>query len=218
MTGIDRAALSLALARGAHDLGVMLSDRQRTKSIDYLALLVKWSSVYNLSAIRDPALMVTQHLLDSLALAPALDGALNVLDVGSGGGLPGIVLAIWAEQALPDARVALIDTVQKKTAFLTQVKVELGLSNVTVHTGRVEQMQVLHKFDLITSRAFAELSDFVRWSSHLLAEGGRFVAMKGRRPEQEIERLDGAWRVSETRRIEVPGLGAERNLVFIERA
>ena len=138
----DRPALSDALRKGAAALPVTLSDTQFERLLDYLALLAKWNAVYNLTAVRDPAQMVVQHLLDSLAAVPAFVSATRVLDVGSGGGLPGMVLAIWAQEARPDMRIAMIDTVSKKTAFLTQVKAELGLSNVTVHTGRVEALQV----------------------------------------------------------------------------
>jgi 16S rRNA (guanine527-N7)-methyltransferase len=178
----------------------------------YLALLTKWNTVYNLTAVRDPNQMVTQHLLDSLAAAPAFNGAENVLDVGAGGGLPGVVLAI----VRPDMCVSMIDTVHKKTAFLTQVKAELRLSNVTVHTGRVEQLEVSPPYDVITSRAFAELSDFVTWSGHLLKQGGRFIAMKGITPSEEISRLPAGWKVVDVRPLIIPGMDAERHLVFIE--
>src|SRR5690606_24456480 len=139
--------------------------------------------------------------------------AQNVLDVGAGGGLPGIVLAI----ARPEMHVTPVDTVQKKTAFVMQVKAELGLANVTVHHARVEQLKVTQKFDVITSRAFAELSDFVKWSGHLLEEGGQFIALKGVHPTAEIARLPAGWKVSEVAALEVPGLGAERHLVFIQK-
>ena len=218
MKGFDRAALTPLLLQGVSALQLDLSERQIALLIDYLALLSKWNAVYNLTAVRDPVQMVTQHLLDSLAVIPAFTEALNVLDVGAGGGLPGIVLAIWALEARPEMRVSLIDTVHKKTAFLTQVKAELGLSNVSVHTGRVEQLHVKQKFDLITSRAFADLSDFVNWSGHLLADGGHFVAMKGVAPKEELERLPAGWVVAALRPLAVPGLDAERHLVFIERA
>lgn len=208
----DRAALTHTLADGAHALHLDLSDAQVAQLIDYLALLAKWNAVYNLTAVRDPAQMVTQHLLDSLAAVPAFAGAHSVLDVGAGGGLPGIVLAI----ARPDMQLSMIDTVHKKTAFLTQVKAELGLSNVTVYTARVEQLQVAQKFDVITSRAFAELADFVTWSGHLLKEGGRFIALKGVAPDEEIARLPVGWKASAVEPLVVPGLNAERHLVFIE--
>jgi 16S rRNA (guanine527-N7)-methyltransferase len=218
MKGFDRDALTTALVEGASALPLDLSQTQTARLIDYLALLSKWNAVYNLTAVRDPSHMVTQHLLDSLAVVTAFAEPRNVLDVGAGGGLPGMVLAIWAAEANPAMRLAMIDTVHKKTAFLTQAKAELGLTNVTVHTARVEQLQVPEKFDVITSRAFAELSDFVAWSGHLLKAGGRFIAMKGVAPRDEITRLPAEWEVTELRPVTVPGLNAERHLVFIERS
>jgi 16S rRNA (guanine527-N7)-methyltransferase len=208
----DRASLSKVLVDGARALQLNLGDAQIAQLMDYVALLSKWNAVYNLTAVRDPAQMVTQHLLDSLAAVPAFEDAKNVLDVGAGGGLPGIVLAI----VRPGMHVSMIDTVHKKTAFLTQAKSELGLKNVTVHTARVEQLQVPEKFDVITSRAFAELADFVNWSGHLLSDGGRFIAMKGVLPQEEIARLPAGWRVTEVRPLNVPGLNAERHLIFIK--
>ena len=214
----DRAALSDALRKGAAGLPLALTDAQLDRLLDYLALLAKWNAVYNLTAVRDPSQMVVQHLLDSLAAVPAFDSAKRVLDVGSGGGLPGMVLAIWARESRPDMRIAMIDTVHKKTAFLTQVKAELGLANVTVYTGRVEELQVDPLFDVITSRAFADLSDFVNWSGHLLAEGGRFIAMKGLAASEETDRLPAEWRVLDRTPLTVPSLDAERHLVIIARA
>jgi 16S rRNA (guanine527-N7)-methyltransferase len=169
--------------------------------------------VYNLTSVRDPMQMMTLHLLDTLAAVPAFEGAQNVLDVGAGGGLPGVVLAI----ARPDMRVSMIDTVHKKTAFLTQVKAELGLANVTVYTKKVQELEVKQPFDVITSRAFADLSDFVNWSGHLLADGGRFIALKGTAPADERERLPEPWAVNDLQPLRVPGLEAERHLVFISR-
>lgn len=217
MAAFDRPALTAQLAAGARTMQIALSEAQLARMIDYVGLLAKWNAVYNLTAVRDPAHMVTQHLLDSLAAVPAFDGAQQVLDVGAGGGLPGMVLAIWAMDVHPAMHVSMIDTVHKKTAFLTQAKAELGLTNVTVHTARVEQLQVPHRFDVITSRAFAELADFVNWSGHLLADGGRFIALKGVAPQEEIARLPVGWRVTELRAIAVPTLEAQRHLVFIER-
>ena len=144
-------------------------------------------------------------------------GARRVLDVGAGGGLPGLVIAIWAQQAEPQLRVELIDTVHKKTAFLTQVKAELGLANVTVHTGRVEQLRDDGKFDVITSRAFAELGDFIRWSGHLLSDGGRFIALKGQAQQTDKESLPEGWTVLQRQPLQVPGLNAERHLVYVAR-
>ena len=211
MTAFPRDQLLTALAEGVRTLPLDLDERQLAQLMDYLALLSKWNAVYNLTALRDPRQMVTHHLLDSLAVVPAFAGAKNILDVGAGGGLPGIVLAI----ARPDMRVSLVDTVHKKTAFLTQVKAELGLTNVTVYTSRVEQLKVPQQFDVITSRAFAELNDFVTWSGHLLEEGGHFIALKGVMPGEEIARLPAGWKVDRVESLTVPGLDAERHLVFI---
>lgn len=217
MKDFDRVALGRILADGAQALQLDLSNRQVEQLLAYLALLSKWNAVYNLTAIRDPAQMMVQHVLDSLAAAPAFRTAKQVLDVGAGGGLPGMVLAIWASESNPDMRVSMVDTVHKKTAFLTQAKAELALSHVSIYTARVEELDVPHKFDRITSRAFAELSDFVTWSGHLLADGGQFVALKGLAPEQEISRLPAGWKVIEIRPITVPGMDAQRHLIFIER-
>lgn len=207
----DRAKLLQQLQQGVAELPLKLDERQVGQLLDYLGLLVKWNATYNLTAVRDPEQMVVQHLLDTLAVVPAFEGAQNVLDVGAGGGLPGLVLAICG---VP--KVAMIDIVHKKTAFLTQVKAELGLHNATVYTGRVEQLDA-GPFDVITSRAFAELNDFVTWSGHLLAEGGRFIALKGVEPLEEVARMPQGWAVQEIRKLAVPGMQAERHLVFIEK-
>jgi len=213
MKPFDRTALANVLEQGEQALALGLSAAQHAQLLDYLALLNKWNGVYNLTSVRDPLQMMTLHLLDTLAAVPAFAGAANVLDVGAGGGLPGVVLAI----ARPDMKVSMIDTVHKKTAFLTQVKAELGLANVTVYTKKVQELEVKTPFDVITSRAFADLSDFVNWSGHLLGEGGRFIALKGTAPEDERERLPAPWKVSQLQPLQVPGLEAERHLVFIER-
>ena len=213
MKQFDRAALAQILNDGIAALALDLGAEQAEKLLDYLALLAKWNNVYNLTSVRDPMQMLTLHVLDSLAAVPAFAEAKNVLDVGAGGGLPGMVLAI----ARPDVKVSMIDTVHKKTAFLTQVKAELGLANVTVYTKRVEQLEVKQKFDVITSRAFADLSDFVNWSNHVLEEGGQFIALKGVAPPDERERLPADWKVTKLQPIQVPGLHAERHLVFIAR-
>lgn len=210
----DKDALAKVLADGIAEMGLDISAEQQARLMAYLQLMHKWNAVYNLTSLRDPMQMVTHHLLDSLAAVPAFADAKNVLDVGAGGGLPGTVLAITR----PDMKVAMIDTVHKKTAFLTQVKAELGLVNVTVHTMKVQDLQVSDKFDVITSRAFADLSDFVNWSEHLLAEGGKFIALKGVAPSEERERLPQDWKVTDLQPLQVPRLGAERHLVFIQRA
>ena len=213
MSAFDRAALAQQLTLGLRELELGLSEAQTEALLGYLALLHKWNGVYNLTAVRDPRQMVSHHLLDCLAAVPAFADARRVLDVGAGGGLPGMVLAICR----PDLHVALIDTVNKKTAFLTQVKAQLKLAKVTVYTGKVQELKVAEPFDVITSRAFADLSDFVNWAGHLLAPGGRFLAMKGTAPEDERARLPAPWRETATEPLQVPGLDAERHLVVIER-
>lgn len=210
----DAAALATVLAEGIEEMRLDIPAEQQEKLMGYLALMNKWNSVYNLTSLRDPMQMVTHHLLDSLAAVPAFTGAQNVLDVGAGGGLPGIVLAITR----PAMKVSMIDTVHKKTAFLKQVKAELELSNVTVHTMKVQDLEVSDKFDVITSRAFADLSDFLNWSGHLLADGGKFIALKGTAPAEEQERIPPEWQITDLQPLQVPRLGAERHLVFVERS
>jgi 16S rRNA (guanine527-N7)-methyltransferase len=196
---------------------VALSDEQAGRLLDYLGLLSKWNAVYNLTAIRDPRQMLIQHVLDSLSIVPHLAARVgdSILDVGSGGGLPGIVLAI----VFPERTVTLNDIVQKKTAFQAQVKAELKLGNVSVVAGRVETLhpgvEVAGKFDAIVSRAFAELADFVTLARHLVSERGSIWAMKGVRPDAEMSRLPADVRVTQTIRLEVPFLDAERHLIEI---
>lgn len=215
--GSGREALAPLLTEGVRELGLDLSDTQLGKLLDYVALLSKWNAVYNLTAIRDPRQMLIQHILDSLSIVPHLVplGPSSVLDVGSGGGLPGIVLAI----VLPEWTVTVNDIVHKKTAFQAQAKAELGLANLSVVTGRVETLQpgaeVPAKFDVIVSRAFAELADFVTLARHLVAEQGAIWAMKGVRPDGEIERLPAGAHVEQVIRLNVPSLDAERHLIKV---
>ncbi len=218
MQSEERQKLHSALREAALQLPLNFSSEVLEKLLDYLALLHKWNAVYNLTAVRDPSQMLTQHLLDCMATVPAFASAQRLLDVGSGGGLPGVVIAIWAQQNAPAMQVHLIDTVHKKTAFLTQVKAELGLRNMTVHTGRVEQLEMKEKCDVITSRAFAELSDFARWSGHLLAPGGELIALKGQAASEELERLPEESHIIRKTAVKVPGLNAQRHLVHITRA
>lgn len=216
-SGADRGALYQLLADGVGELGIELSGVQLGKLLDYVALLAKWNAVYNLTAIRDPRQMLIQHILDSLSIVPHLAqrNPGTVLDVGSGGGLPGIVLAI----VRPDWGVTVNDIVHKKTAFQAQAKAELGLTNLSVVTGRVETLrpgaEVSAKFDVIVSRAFAELADFVTLARHLVAEQGAILAMKGVRPDDEIERLPAGAHVEQIIRLDVPFLDAERHLVTV---
>ena len=213
------AGLQKLLNEGIEQLGIAVTDVQRQKLLDYVALLGKWNAVYNLTAIRDPRQMLIQHILDSLAIIPFMTrrtGPQSALDVGSGGGLPGIVMAI----VLPDWQVTVNDIVHKKTAFQSQVKLQLGLTNLSVVTGRVENLdagaEVPGLFDVIISRAFAELSDFVTLARHLVAGNGRIWAMKGIRPDAEIARLPVDAKVCCIERLRVPMLDAERHLIEIE--
>ena len=201
----------IQLAAGIAALGLALPNGAEAKLLAYLALLDKWNRVYNLTAVRDVERMVSHHVLDSLAAVPYFQGK-TTLDVGSGGGLPGIPLAI----ARPELQVTLIDSIAKKTAFLLQAKAELGLPNVQVITGRVEEYQPEAPFDVITSRAFSDLKEFVTLTRHLLAPTGHWLAMKGLMPHEEIVSLPDWARVSADYALAVPGLEASRHLIVLE--
>lgn len=223
-----RAALDLGLDR----LGLSASDAQRDKLLDHLGMMSRWGQVYNLSAIRAPSEMMSLHLLDCLAALPPLDawvsgrgagapgsagvGAapLRMLDVGSGAGLPGVVLAIMR----PQWRVTCVDTVGKKAGFIRQVAAELALPNVQALHARVEAMAAsAGGFDLITSRAFSSLADWVRLTRHLLAPGGVWVGLKGRVPDDEIRALPETVTMFHVEPLAVPGLDAARCLVWIKQ-
>lgn len=214
----DGSPVNLAeqLHAGLVALGLDLPEPMRAKLLGYVALLKKWNSTYNLTAIRDEGEMVTQHLLDSLSVLPVLQESALMgrrwADIGSGAGLPGIPLAI----VRPDVEMSLVETVEKKSAFQRQAKIELGLANVAVLNRRVEDLPG-GAFDAVISRAFADLAEFVRLAGHLLTQGGRLYAMKGVLPEQEIRRLPPAWTVVDCTRLNVPGLDAQRHLLVIER-
>ena len=199
------------LTQGLAELKLDLTQEQIARLEAYLALLAKWNQTYNLTAVREEERMVSYHLLDSLTLVPQLNGGTRLLDVGSGGGMPGIPAAI----ARPDLQVVLLDSNHKKTTFLRQAVIELKLDNVEVITDRVEAYQPEQKFDRITSRAFAELAEFVKLTRHLLAPGGQYVAMKGVYPYEEIALLPEGVTVAEVVPLTVPGLDAERHLVRI---
>ena len=201
------------LQQGLAQMGIALPSAAQEKLLAYAALLYKWNKTFSLTEMREEEKAVSHHLLDSLAILPFVAGG-NLLDVGSGGGMPGIPLAI----ACPELQVMLLDSNSKKTAFLRQAAIELGLSNVAVHCGRVEQYDPAIRFAAITSRAFAELADFVSLSGHLLADGGSWLAMKGVWPEGEIARLPSAVRVECVHRLAVPGVDGERHLVVLRRA
>ena len=207
--GID--ALDAGTAGG---LGLPADAAERLAA--YVALLAKWNRTYNLTAIREPDRMVTHHVLDSLAVLPHLPStpALRLLDVGSGGGVPGIPLAI----ARPGWQVTMIDSNHKKCTFVRQAAIELALSNVTVVTARVEEFRPDAPFDVVISRAFSDLATFGETSARHLAPGGRLVAMKGVHPDEELAQLPPGLRVVATPALTVPGLDAERHLVILEQA
>lgn len=177
----------------------------------YLALLARWNAAYNLTAIREPAQMVRLHLLDSLSIVPFVGGALA--DIGSGAGLPGIPLAL----ARADITVTSIESAGKKARFQRQAQRELGLDNFTVVAARAEAYRTEKLFDCLVSRAFGSLAQFVRVGGHLLAPGGRLLAMKGADPHAEVADLPSGWQVTATHALDVPGLDARRHLLVIER-
>ena len=211
---LDISEDATALAQGAQVLGLGLSAQQAKQLLAYLALLQRWNATYNLTAVRDPQAMLVQHLLDCLAVLPPLLRQLptggRVLDVGSGGGLPGVVLAVMA----PQLDVTCVDTVGKKAAFVRQVAGALRLPNLRAVHARVEQLTAA-PFALITSRAFASLADFVALTRAHLAEGGSWMAMKGQTPGDEIADLPAGVTVFHVERLQVPGLDAQRCLVWI---
>jgi 16S rRNA (guanine527-N7)-methyltransferase len=201
--------MSIDLATGITQLGMDLPETAQAQLLAFRDLLLKWNKTYNLTALRDPAQAISHHLLDSLAILPHIgDGPL--LDVGSGGGLPGIPLAI----ARPTLSVSMVDTVQKKATFLQQAAIQLGLKNVTAYHARVEQLP--GQYAQISSRAFAELKLFTDLTRHLLAPGGRWLAMKGVRPDDEIAALPSDIIVEQIIPLHVPGLDAERHLILLK--
>ncbi len=204
----------MSLARQLRDalvsMELVAGPGQELALLDYLDLMGKWNRTYNLTAIHEPGRMLTHHLLDSLAIVPHV-GAGPMLDVGSGGGLPGIPLAILR----PELKVTLLDASQKKCSFMRQAAIELGLTNVEVVHARVEAFRPATGYAQIVSRAFSELHEFVGLTRHLLAPGGEWLAMKGLHPREEIARLKGV-RVKRDLPLQVPGLGADRHLIVME--
>ena len=209
------------LRAGLAALGLSLSDAQVRQLLDYQNLIGKWNKVYNLTAVRDPAEMLTHHLLDSLAVVRPLrqqlaalgrDESVRVLDVGAGAGLPGVVLAICC----PTMTVHCVDTVAKKAAFVQQAAVSLKLPRLRGIHARVESLT--EPYDVVCSRAFASLADFTQWSAGALAPQGVWMAMKGKHPQAELLALDPAVQVFHVEPLQVPGLDAERCLVWMRRA
>ena len=203
--------LDTRLDGGLAALALRADAGARERLLAYLQLLEKWNKVYNLTAVRDVDAMMTHHLLDSVAVVPHLVGA-TVVDVGSGAGLPGVPIAIMR----PDIRVTLMDSSHKKAAFLQQAAIELALSNVTVVCDRAESWRPVHGYDVVISRAFAELSQFVAIAGHLCANEGVLIAMKGVYPDEALAAMPPGYRLVGVRRVAVPGLAADRHLVVLQ--
>lgn len=199
-------------------MGLDLSDTQVDQLMVYHALLVKWNNAYNLTAVRDPAQMISRHLLDSLSIVPYLQGE-RFIDVGTGAGLPGLVLAV----VLPHKQFDLLDSAGKKMRFLFQARMDLGLENITIHNCRVEGFTPERLFDGVISRAFASLADMVSGSGRLLRAGGLFYCMKGRYPDDELEQLKKLSQTGKSYKVEachgltVPGEEGERHLLLISQ-
>ena len=206
-----RAVLQARLEQGIATLGLALPAGAVERLLDYQALLERWNAAYNLTAVRDPAEMVTRHLLDSLAILPYVQGE-TLADLGTGPGLPGIPLAI----AAPGRQILLVDSNGKKVRFLREAIRALKLDDVRAVQSRVEDVE--GTFDCVTARAFASLADMLGWGGHLLAPGGRWLAMKGRRPDDELAGLPPGFALTAMHALAVPGLEGERHLAVIEHA
>ena len=203
------------LAQGALELGVEVTPQQQQQLLAYLALLIKWNKAYNLTAVRNPDEMVSRHLLDSLSVVPHVrDAEDNWLDVGSGGGMPGIPLAIL----FPERQFTLLDSNGKKTRFLTQVKLELKLANLQVIHNRVEAFTPELPFSGIVSRAFSSLEDFSNWTRHLGDAKTQWLAMKGVHPDDELQALPADFRLTATHVLKVPGCQGQRHLLILRRS
>ena len=201
------------LAGGLDALHLPLGSEAQQKLLAYLALIEKWNRVYNLTAVREPRQMLTQHVLDSLAVVPHLTGE-RLVDVGSGAGLPGIPLAL----ALPRAHVTLVESSHKKSTFLNQALIELDLKNVEVVNVRVESWDTPLRFEVVISRALSDLAEFVRLAGHVCARGGVLAAMKGVYPFEELAQLPAGYRLKKVIPLAVPGVAAKRHLVLVEPA
>lgn len=207
-------SLASGIADGAMAMGIDLAPEAVARLVAHLELVEKWNRVHNLTAVRETEQMVSLHALDSLSILPQVNGAGTLLDVGSGAGFPGIPLAI----ARPAMRVTLLDGSHKKSAFLQQARTELALDNVDIVCERVESWKPAALFDVVVSRAFADLADFVEQAKHLVAPGGRLLAMKGLYPFEEIARVPATHRVAQVIELRVPRLDASRHVVLVEAA
>lgn len=206
--------LERQIAEGVAAMGSDAADPEVRQLAEYLRLIEKWNRVHNLTAVRETDQMVVMHLLDSLTILPYVSESRRIVDVGTGAGLPGIPIAILR----PQIEVTLLDSSHKKVAFLEQARADLGLPNIEPVCARVEQWRPERGFDVVVSRAFAELGEFVAAAQHLVAPGGRMLAMKGVYPFEEIARLPASHRVAGVNEVSVPHLDAKRHLVVVEKA
>ena len=214
MSNLQLQSQEQELVQGAQSLGIELTTEQTSQLLAYLSLLIKWNKAYNLTAVRDPKEMVSRHLLDSLSVLPyVITAGESWLDVGSGGGMPGIILAIM----LPDKSFCLLDANGKKTRFLTQVKLELQLDNVLVVQSRIEEYQPQKPYDGIISRAFSSLADFTNWTKHLSSSSTTWLAMKGIQPDAELEQMEQDFILRDCHRLQVPGCQGQRHLLVVTR-
>lgn len=205
------------LEGGLAQMGLALDQAAKLKLLCYINLLDKWNKVYNLTAIREQERMIGLHILDSLSVLQQVGEQKKILDVGTGGGLPGIPLAIALAAVAPEARVTMLDTITKKTTFVRHVIGELGLANADVVTERVEKYQPQYDFDVVISRAFAELRDFIVSAGHLCADDGKMLAMKGVHPFDEIARIPAGFVVEQVFQLNVPQVDGQRHLVVIKK-
>lgn len=220
---MDRSKLAGLLHDGIESMGLVVSTDTQDRMLDYVSLLHKWNKAFNLSAVREPEQMISRHLLDSLSLIPlikdlmaqavAKSGPVQVMDVGTGPGLPGIPLAL----NFPDAEFVLLDSNGKKTRFVRQAVLELGINNVNVENTRIESYQSPKQLDIVVSRAFSSLADFAAGCAHLCGPETRLLAMKGLLPVDELAALPAGWQVSRTVAVDVPGTDAERHIIELRK-
>jgi 16S rRNA (guanine527-N7)-methyltransferase len=207
--------LHTILTSGLDALSLELSDMQQQQLVDYVVMIDKWNKAYNLTSVRDPKQMMVKHILDSLAIVPYLSDSAdeNIIDVGTGPGLPGMPLAI----AFPNKSFTLLDSLGKRVRFMTQCVHSLKLTNVTPVQSRVEEHNGEKPYDIVLSRAFASLKDMLHWCEHLVDSEGQFLALKGQFPQEEIDEVSDHFQVSRTENLTVPNLVGERHLVWLKK-
>lgn len=210
---IDQHALQRILSDGLSAMDLTLSNEQQQQLVDYVARIHKWNKAFNLTSVRDPEQMMVKHILDSLAVAPHIDGN-NLIDVGTGPGLPGIPLAI----VYPDKHFTLLDSLGKRVRFMKQCAFEMKLTNITPIQSRVEEHIPQQYYDAVLSRAFASLKDMLHWCQHLVDSEGKFLALKGQYPADEIAELGENFAVTRSVKLTVPGLEGERHLLTVQKS